>query len=191
MNCTDADKLMQRSLDDVLSKSERQELDTHLLTCLACTQAFAEYRSLTRLVRDWTSSETKQTHSDDAFLANVLMAIDKAPARRPSAVVQILSICAFVMVVVAAIGYFMGAGEAVPGSVLAPVHPVGIFDAVLKTLMAFPRDETQSIQGWMSESQSGLPLNTAVWFAVGINGLIILSRMVAGRRKAIAGGHHG
>jgi hypothetical protein len=119
-----------------------------------------------------------------------MMAIDKAPARRPSAVVQVLSICAFVTVVVGAIGYFMGAGDAVTGTAIPAVHPVGIFDSVLSTLMAFPKDETQLVQSWMSASQTALPLNIAVWCVVGVNGLIVLSRMVAGRRKAVDGGHH-
>lgn len=189
MNCTEADILMQRSLDGVLTKTERSELDSHLETCAACTPAFAEYRSLTRLVRDWSVSEKESLVSSQDFLASVMNAVQRTPVPRPSAAALYLGVGAFVAVVVAAIGYFTPWLQ--PDALLAPIHPMGIVDSATSTLASVPHDQAQSLQTWISETQTQLPLGITAWTAVAINGMLILGRVLTGRRKVLAGGSHG
>jgi len=190
MNCNESDTLMQRSLDDVLTKTERTDLDLHLQSCAACSRAFAEYRSLTRLVRGWSLSGPEPSANSQAFLASVMNAIEHTPARQPSIAVQCLGVGAFVVIVVLAIGYLTPAVQPVSSMVAVPLHPMGMVDSAISTLMTIPRDETQSIQSWISETQTGLPLNLAAWTAVAINGMLIIARILSRRRKAMAGGSH-
>jgi hypothetical protein len=163
-------------------------LDLHLQSCAACSRTFAEYRSLTRLVRNWSLSGSEPSASSQAFLANVMSAIECSPAKRPSIAAQCVGVGAFIVLVVLAVGYLTPTVQPVFG--LVPVHPMGIVDAAVSTLMTIPRDETQSIQSWISQTQTGLPLNMAAWTAVAINGMLIIARILSGRRKAMAGGSH-
>ena len=188
MNCNEADTLMQRSLDDILTKTERSELDMHLQACAACSRAFAEYRSLTRLVRGWSLSGPEPLANSQDFLANVMSAIEHSPAKRPSVAAQCIGVGAFIVLVVVVVGYLTPTVQPVSGVV--PMHPMNIVDSAISTLMTIPRDETQSIQSWISETQTGLPLNLAAWTAVAINGMLIIARILSGRRKALAGGSH-
>jgi anti-sigma factor RsiW len=72
MNCQKADLLIQKSLDETLSATERTALDSHLAGCTACQSAWDEYRVLARSTTEWVDRASVSAMSDDAFAQQLL-----------------------------------------------------------------------------------------------------------------------
>lgn len=84
MNCRSLETLIQKSLDEGLTPSERAKADGHLSTCPACRAAWDEHHRLARLAGRWVHRVEGTEASGDVFTRQVLDRIAAQPAPVPS-----------------------------------------------------------------------------------------------------------
>ena len=72
MNCRRAEKLILKSPDEELSRTERERMDVHLGVCAACREAEEDHRRLTLLARRWVPRTAPTDLPPDVFAAQVL-----------------------------------------------------------------------------------------------------------------------
>ena len=79
MTCQTAETISQKSLDGLLSQTERQLLDTHLETCGQCRREYDVQRRLATLADRWISHTLDTSNPGEAFTAQVMARLDTAP----------------------------------------------------------------------------------------------------------------
>ena len=101
--CETCEILIQRSVDGVLSPSDRERLDTHLMACAECRREWDAQHRLGYLADRWTRRPAAPSGPEDAFTAQVLARLDATPERsRPlsgllpaAAALLLLALCVF------------------------------------------------------------------------------------------------
>lgn len=117
MNCLQAEKAIQETLDGALTARERETLDAHLAGCAACRAAWDEYRSLTRTATAWTRRPIHEADPGEAFTAQVMAQIAAQSAAPGAARVSMGRSLAWAGVVIAALcvcGLWLPSAPALP-----------------------------------------------------------------------------
>ncbi|HEX5323809.1 MAG TPA: zf-HC2 domain-containing protein [Capsulimonadaceae bacterium] len=184
-NCEDADRLMQKAIDGVLSPSERESLDNHLEDCPACAAAWEEHRALTRMATAWTRRPATNATGSQDFTAAVLsqIAARPRPVAKPalSALVLRLGFASSIALIVVA-SYFFSPGLSalwsVPPITAFPADaPVTVWAALAQWARTMPADALAAWNGLLSEQVSYYP-------AIVSGGLALFLALVLGCQAA-------
>ena len=100
MNCRSLQDLIQKSLDEGLTPTDRAKADAHLDVCADCRTAWEEHHRLSRLSGRWVPRAEPTETSADLFTRQVLDRIAAQPApvasrtdlRRPLAALCLLAV---------------------------------------------------------------------------------------------------
>ena len=84
MNCRFLQELIQKSLDEGLTATDRTKADAHLVGCAACRVAWGEQHRLSRLAGRWVAKAGETEQPADLFTRQVLDRIAARPALVPS-----------------------------------------------------------------------------------------------------------
>jgi anti-sigma factor RsiW len=106
MNCRSAELEIQRALDAPMTLHDRKHLDGHLAVCLACRQAWEEYRALSRDSAEWAGRPALIGTPPAEFTAQVLARLKTRP-HTPVPVWPRLSLAFAVFILLVAVSPFV------------------------------------------------------------------------------------
>lgn len=84
MNCHSLQDLVQKSLDEGLTPTDRAKTDAHLSACAVCRVAWEEHHRLSRLAGRWVPRAEPTETAADLFTRQVLDRISAQPAPLPN-----------------------------------------------------------------------------------------------------------
>src|SRR5579883_2075405 len=157
-NCEEADRLIQKGLDGMLTAKEREALDQHIATCPACAAAWDQHRELARRAAAW--SRRPATGEAKGFTAGVLAQIAErqaVPQQRvfPDWAARLCAACTGLLMI--ALSYFLSPRLAslwstpqVPS--LPSDNPVTIGSGILQAARELPSDALSAWNGLLSTS---------------------------------------
>ncbi|MGI4788857.1 MAG: anti-sigma factor family protein [Janthinobacterium lividum] len=135
MTCQFAEANIQKSLDGMLSQSDRQALDSHLESCAACRQELEAQRRLSHLADRWISRSLARSDPGEAFNASVLSRLETNS--KPSWLNFGLPLMV-TMLLLAALVFLPGMPHVGDGAVAQTLHRLPLW--LLSSLSSLPGD---------------------------------------------------